>query len=105
MLFIKDKNPVWGAGQIHFWKTTGDVYCTTPSGGPQWKGPFHGREGKFSCDGRGVGEHECGKQDGWILLNHGATYNYDGSHPCKVIGATNTDGGKGDLTHLFRCVR
>jgi len=98
-LFIRDYQPVWGQGSLHFWKTRGDVYCTTPQASG-WEGPL---QGKLSCDGRGVGSHQCGYVNGWILLHHGATYG--AAHPCQVIGSHTDTGEKGNLKHLFRCLK
>ena len=55
----------------------------------------------MSCDPEGIGSHNCGTQNGWILWHNGATY-MDQSHPCAVSGSATP--GAGDLTHLWVCL-
>jgi hypothetical protein len=98
VLFIRDYQPVWGYGALHFWKTQGEVYCNTPQQN-EWQGPL---TGGLSCDGRGVGDHECGYDNGWILIHHGATYGDE--HPCQAIGNQVTEGSEtGNLVYLYMC--
>ena len=42
--------------------------------------------GTVSCDPKGIGQHNCGVPNGWILWHRSDTYNHSGGHPCAFGG-------------------
>ena len=88
------------ANERHFWRSTdiSAIQCASGSNQPLVSTGMSG--GEMSCTGRGVGTHNCGSQNGWILWHAGHTYGgSSGGHPCEVSGHTTGSG----LSKLYVC--
>eukprot|EP00928_Gymnodinium_smaydae_P097093 TRINITY_DN8713_c0_g1_i1.p1 TRINITY_DN8713_c0_g1~~TRINITY_DN8713_c0_g1_i1.p1 ORF type:complete len:376 (+),score=30.87 TRINITY_DN8713_c0_g1_i1:32-1129(+) len=100
-LYIKDHHVVFDSIDKHYWRSSKReaVACAVNDG--EWT-PMPSQH--FSCNPQGVGRHECGYVNGWILWHDGATYSaLDDGHPCTVPGYT-TSGPPAGLIYIDRCV-
>jgi len=95
-LYIYDPSPKFDGS--HFWKSSASAEVRCRSSEQRfWS---RGLAKQLDCNNDGVGKHNCGTLNGWILWHNGATY-YDDTHPCPVTGSTHS--GQGDLTELWIC--
>jgi hypothetical protein len=94
-LYIKDFDAEFKG--VHYWASLdrASVQCATSVSGP-WRSTGWDT---LDCDENGVGEHDCGEDNGWVLWRNGSSY---GNGPCNVRGATSNTSG--DLVYLDACM-
>jgi hypothetical protein len=79
----------------HIWRSTADHSEVKCASGPGQSLVSAGASaGGISCTDRGIGVHQCGHSNGWILWHAGETYDNSGTHPCAAGGG---------LSNLYVC--
>ena len=102
-LYILDTDAEFGparaSGGRHYWRSNAaSVRCGTAYAQVTTDALVTTTAHAVSCDPSGIGSHNCGSTNGWILWHTSDTYNASGMHPCAFgAGGLPTGGALTDL--------